>query len=263
MNCLICDSSMFYYFSKNFDMPDLANVDYFRCNQCGFCASQTHFDMSDEQWSAINNAFHSVTHYAEGNPYQRNERYFNQAQMLNLLSRFECVNGDNWLDWGCGVGAVASLLKKIYGLHLNTYDKYFTPLINEISPNRLLPRTFDLVLNTAVFEHVRDRATLDEIEQYVKADGCLAVHTLVPESVPKNPEWMYLLPVHTAFHTNKSMQILMDDWHYTCSVYNEHSKLWVMFKGDAGEIEQVAKQINSLLGWQYLKYKTGFMDYWQ
>jgi len=263
MHCLICNSPMSYFFSKQFDMKELGKVDYFRCDHCGFCASQTHFDMSDEQWSAVNNAFHSVTHYAEDNPYNRNQRYFNQAQMLHLLKRFDCVTGDQWLDWGSGVGAVSSLLQNIYGIRLDTYDKYFTPSINEISPGRLLPRTFDLVLNTAVFEHVRDRATLDEIEEYVKADGCLAVHTLVPETVPKNPEWMYLLPVHTAFHTNRSMQILMDDWSYTCSVYNEYSKLWVMFKDDTGGIERAANRINALLGWQYLKYKAGFVDYWK
>lgn len=173
------------------------------------------------------------------------------------------LNVGRWLDWGSGIGAASLLLKNYFDLELLTYDKFYTPLVNSISIDELKPRTFDLVVNTAVFEHVRNRDTLDEIESYVGDTGCFAVHTLIPETVPKDPEWMYLLPVHCAFHTNKSMGILMNDWGYKCSVYNEKSKMWVLFRDKANVIRPKVDELNKSLGWDYLHFKEGFMDYWK
>lgn len=263
MNCIICKSRMYFYFSKEFNEYNLKEVDYWKCSNCGFSASKTHFEMTDSQWSDLNNSFHQKSHYCDGNPNNRNQRYFNQALMLSLMNKNGLIESDAWLDWGCGVGSVAILLNKNFDIELLTYDKYFTPEINEIGKDRLLERAFNLVVNTAVFEHVRDRDTLDEIESYVSASGCFAIHTLVPETVPRDQEWMYLLPVHTAFHTNRSMQILMDEWGYTCSVYNEHSKMWVFFRQDVDSIQSKVSDFNRLLGWEYLHFKAGFMDYWQ
>lgn len=264
MQCMICQSRMQYFFSKQFDQFDLGKVDYWKCTACGFAASRTHLEMSEERWARLNNDFHSQTHYTEDNPYNRNQRYFNQALMLSLMRKQGLMSPqDNWLDWGCGVGAVSKLLRDYFGVHLGTFDKFFTPEVNAIAEADLRPRAFDLVLNTAVFEHVRDRATLDEIESYVAPSGAFAIHTLVPENVPQNPDWMYLLPVHCAFHTNLSMQLLMDQWGYTCSVYNEHAKLWVLFRQDADAIEPKVQALNKAMGWSYLHFKRGFMDYWK
>jgi hypothetical protein len=261
---MICQSKMAYFFSKTFDQFELGQVDYWKCPECGFAASRTHLEMSDARWAQLNNDFHSQTHYTEDNPYNRNQRYFNQALMLSLMRKQGLLAAtDTWLDWGCGVGAVARLLRDYFDVHLGTYDKYFTPEVNALSEAALRPRGHDLVLNTAVFEHVRDRATLDEIESYVAPGGALAVHTLVPEHVPQNPEWMYLLPVHCAFHTNRSMQLLMDQWGYRCSVYNEHAKLWVMFRQDPEAVLPRVAALNKAMGWRYLHDKIGFMDYWK
>jgi hypothetical protein len=263
MNCMICGTTMAPFFSKTFEGFDLGQVDYAKCPSCGFAASQTHLEMDDARWARLNNDFHAQTHFSEGNPYNRNQRYFNQALMLHLMQRQGLVPTGRWLDWGCGVGAVAKLLQDQFALTLMTYDRYFTPHLNVLPEAQLQPRAFELVLNTAVFEHVRGRQTLDEIESYVAPGGCLAVHTLVPEHVPPDPNWMYLLPVHCAFHTNRSMQILMADWGYTCSVYNEHAKLWVLFKQPVDQVQPRVEALNAALGWQYLHFKPGFMDYWK
>lgn len=255
---------MSYFFTKTFDAFALRDVDYWKCPNCGFCASKTHFDMTNEEWGSLNDAFHSESHFRENNPYNRNQRYFNQALMLYLMSKQGIIKNNNrWLDWGCGIGSVARLLNDYFDIELMTYDKYFSPQINSISEDMLLQRDFDLVVNTAVFEHVRNRNTLDEIESYVSTGGCFAIHVLVPEEIPKDPNWMYLLPVHCAFHTNRSMQILMEQWGYNCSVYNENSKLWVLFHEDINNVKAKVDTLNSSLGWEYLHFKNGFMDYWK
>lgn len=263
MRCIICDSSMNYFFTKNFNAFGLKDVDYWKCSNCGFSASKTHFDMTYEEWDSLNYAFHSESHYREDNPYNRNQRYFNQALMLSLMSKQGLIESGRWLDWGCGIGSVALLIKDYFDIELMTYDKYFTPQINSIHEKMLVDKGFQLVVNTAVFEHVRDRDTLNEIESYVSDTGCFAIHTLVPEAVPKNPNWMYLLPVHCAFHTNKSMEILMEQWKYNCSVYNEQSKMWVLFREETKEVQARVDKLNNSLGWEYLHFKNGFMDYWK
>jgi hypothetical protein len=147
-------------------------------------------------------------------------------------------------------------------LRLNNFERFVKPRLFPIEEADLKPRAYSLVVNTAVFEHVRDRATLDEIESYVEEAGCLGLHTLVRGDIPADPKWMYLLPVHCSFHTNKSMGILMKQWGYTCSVYNEHAKMWVWFKKEPSEVEEAAMALNRLLGWEYVHFKVGFVDFW-
>jgi len=262
MKCIICGSSMAYFFSKRFNLYGLGDVDYWRCEACGFTASRTHFEMSDQEWEELNIEFHNDSNQREDNPYNRNQRYFHQAQMLHLMKRHQILNPDSWLDWGCGEGKVSLQLASNFDVTMACFDKYITPLSNAVSENEMVMRGHGLVVNTAVFEHVRDRATLDEIESYVADNGCLAVHTLVRGDIPQDPDWMYLLPVHCAFHTNQSMQVLMDQWGYHCSVYNEHAKMWVMFRNSVKAIKNRVSSLNALMGWDYLHFKDGFMDYW-
>jgi 2-polyprenyl-3-methyl-5-hydroxy-6-metoxy-1,4-benzoquinol methylase len=162
---------MDYYISKSFDEFGLSDVDYLKCKDCGFCASETHFEMTDKKWSDLNDKYHSASHLRTDNPYNRNQRYFNQALMLSLAARKNIIGKGSWLDWGCGIGKVSMLLDELFGTTLKTYDKYYSPHINEIAEDELVSRSFDLVLNTAVFEHVRSRLTLDEIESYVAEGG--------------------------------------------------------------------------------------------
>jgi hypothetical protein len=262
MKCIICRDEQTYFFSKEFSVYGLATVDYWRCPTCGFVASKTHRDMSLTEWESLNSDFHHDNNAREDNPYDRNQRYFNQALMLHLMVRDKVLPSSEWLDWGSGVGDLSIQLRKYFSLKLLNFDAYIEPSINQVEPGEMNKRDYSLVTNTAVFEHVRSRDTLDEIESYVSDNGQLAVHTLVRGEIPPDPNWMYLLPVHCAFRTNRSMQILMEQWGYSCSVYNEHSKMWVMFKRPVHEIKQAVQDLNSDLGFEYLHFKKGFMDYW-
>lgn len=262
MKCIICSNDMSYYFTKHFGVYGLDGVHYWRCPVCGFVASITHFEMSDEDWAHLNVKFHNDNNAREDNPYNRNQRYFNQALMLHLMVRSGMLPSQDWLDWGSGTGRLSIQLQTMFSLKLLNFDAYIQPLIHSLSQKDLIEREYSLVVNTAVFEHVRSRDTLNEIESYVSNDGHLAVHTLVRGQIPNDAEWMYLLPIHCAFHTNRSMQMLMEQWNYTCSVYNEHSKMWVMFRTPTHEVSEKVTELNSTLGFEYLHFKNGFMDYW-
>ena len=262
MKCIICSEEMFPHFTKHFNVYSLHDVDYVRCNSCGFSASETHFRMSSTEWERLNNAFHEDNNAREDNPWNRNQRYFNQSVMLYLMAHNGIIHTDNWLDWGSGTGSLSRQLYEHFGLRLDNFDRYVEPGLFPLQQSDLVKRGYSLVTNTAVFEHVRDRKTLDEIESYVSPDGCLGIHTLVRGDIPADPGWMYLLPVHCAFHTNSSMEALMHQWGYQCSVYNEHAKMWIMFKRSARDVENEVMRLNNLLGWEYLHFKVGFMDFW-
>lgn len=262
MKCIICNSQMSFYFSKHFALYELEDVEYWVCPSCGFAASKTHFDMNDEQWADLNSSFHKTHNNRLDNPFNRFQRYFNQALMLHLMKRYDVIHEGEWLDWGCGLGNLSIQLAEHFNIHLLNYDKFVKPEINSIREEELTRRGYNLVVSTAVFEHLRSRDTFDEIESYVSDNQCLAVHTLVRGEIPKDPSWMYLLPVHCSFHTNRSMQILMDNWGYHCSVYNEQAKLWIMFKQSPDCVSEKVSKLNTALGWEYLHYSQGFMDYW-
>lgn len=262
MNCIICKHGMEFYFSKIFDIYNLGTVDYWKCSQCGFVTSKTHADMNDNDWGELNVRFHRDNNNREDNPYNRNQRYFNQASMLYFMSRYGMFPIGDWLDWGSGKGDLSDRLNTLFDLKITNFDKYIDSTLTPMNESEIHKRSYSLVANTAVFEHVRSRETLDEIESYVSQDGCFAVHTLVRGEIPKDPNWMYLLPVHCAFHTNRSMQHLMNEWGYICSVYNEHAKLWVLFRAKQRDVEAKVAELNSKLGWSYLHFRSGFMDFW-
>lgn len=263
MNCIICSSKMIYYFTKFFEEYGLGSVDYYKCDSCGFCLSKNHVEMSDDDWKVLNHDFHVKSHGSNTNPFNRNQRYFNQSLMLYLMNKHDLIEHGSWLDWGAGNGVISNHLLKYFDLELHNYDMYFSADHNKVSEDELKLRGYNLVVNSGVFEHVRSRETLDRIEGYVKEDGCLAIHTLVAEEIPRGPDWMYLLPVHCSFHTNHSMDLLMKQWGYTSSVYNESSKLWVLFKGCDKTIKEHVDAMNNSLGWEYLYCRSGFVDYWK
>lgn len=98
----------------------------------------------------------------------------------------------------------------------------------------------------------------------VDDSGVLIVHTVVCENIPKDPNWFYLdTPVHTAFHTNKSMQILMDQWGYNSSIYSPKSKAWVLLKDDVKNFDETLTLINSELQNDWFFWKKGFLDFWK
>lgn len=270
-NCFICDSETQYFFSKQYNDFGLDSVNYFRCPNCGFVFSKTHAEMSDSKWEQVNIEFHKTledfdsgargdeTYLALNYP-----PYLQQAVMLNTLARNDMINLESCLDWGSGYGRLSRVLDKYFNIRINNFDKYMVPQENFLSASDMAGKRFATVINSAVFEHVTHRRFLDEINSYVDEGGCLVFHTVVCEKVPQDPDWFYLTPpVHCAFHTNKSMEILMEQWGYECSIYCPTSKMWVLYKKKPAHIESLVRTINDEFQHDYLYFKMGFMDYWK
>lgn len=174
------------------------------------------------------------------------------------------------LDYAGGIGSLARILKHYYNIHLPIFEKYMDSLFEDNVVSYIKEqdlKQYNIVFNSAMFEHITKREHLEHINSLVKDDGMLFIHTLVRQNIPKNPKWFYICPVHCAFHTNDSMQILMNQWGYTQSIYSPISKSWVWFKKDNhnvknGTLPQFVDKINHELQMKYLYFKEGFVDYW-
>lgn len=272
--CLICKSDTHYYFSKQYStfpgspFKTMLKVDYYKCEHCGFVASETHRKMSETEWAQLNSSWHH--HFANNSEASPTNQppYADQALALMLLSKNNIININDALDYAAGYGTMAKVLKKYFGKDIFVYDKYVQDKkadLRYIDESEL--RKYKLVINSAMFEHVLEREHLDYVNNLVDVDGVLMLHTLVCENVPADPNWFYITPmVHTAFHTNKSMDILMRQWGYVASVYSPQAKCWFLFKNDSPilkDLENTIDSINSELQTKYFYYKNGFMDYWK
>ena len=84
---------------------------------------------------------------------------------------------------------------------------------------------------------------------------------MVREAVPRDPNWFYLLPVHCAFFTNTSMQILFEKWGFSSSLYAIDARMWFWFRSEA-EGTAIALRRAGLLHDEGYRFKHGFVDYW-
>ena len=268
--CIICKGETVYFFTKNHQQEFknlLPKSEFHECTNCGFVISQTIRDMPEENWNKLNVDFH---HLLESGDFKENINqppYLEQSTMLNVLIRSDLIS-DKMLDYAGGYGTLSKIMYKYNNITIPVFDPYVidnNSSVTYLNQSDLDDKKFDVVINSALFEHIRSIGDLDKIDDLVSNDGTLIIHTVVCEKIPNNPDWFYVTPpVHSALHTNKSMNILMERWGYKSSIYCPSSKFWVLFKNKLtkNQIEKINK-INSLIQTKYLHYKDGFMDYWK
>ena len=235
MNCLVCDTKLESFFNE-----------YEKCPSCGFVAKRDVYEMSDKEWSKLNHDYHSgyqQTGYNPDDP-RWHQRLEHQAKAIYSMYLLGLIPQGLWLDYGAGDASLGNTLSKFDTPKLLAYDKYMEHTNHYLQDSNLIPGSFSLVTNTSVFEHVRDRETLDSIVNLVHNLGVFALHVDVREEVPSDPNWHYYIPVHCSFYTNKCMQILFDTWGFNSSFYDVQGRMWFWFKRDT-------------------PFKKGFMDYWK
>jgi hypothetical protein len=272
MNCIVCGGVGRAYFNKAYTEPpfdeymrSIGPVQYERCDACGFVFSRTHRELDLRTWQTLNERFHCHIHSLPPGTHGNQPPYAEQAMMLRLLSSNGLIDGSDMLDYAAGFGTLSRLLQRYFGMDLPLHDPY----VKSAGAGRYVGsedlRQYGTVVNSAMFEHVRDRDDLDRVHALVRpVDGCMVVHTVVCERVPADPDWFYLrAPVHTAFHTNRSMQLLMDQWGYAGSFYCVPAKCWVLLQVLPDDIDDKVRALNDELQANWFHFKRGFVDYWK
>lgn len=265
MKCPICQSAMEFSFQKRFEVFDLGNVDYEACDGCGFTLSRTHASMPEDEWRDLNERYHRGYQGMAHNPDDPRwiDRLRVQAYVIRDLAELGLLDRQApWLDYACGDGKLADLARKD-GLELAKFEPYMSGDQGYLPSSALVAKHFGFVLSTSVIEHLRTRDELDRINALVSDDGVLGLHTVVCERIPRDPGWFYLLPVHCAFHTNRSMEALFRQWGYTTSLYNVEARLWLWFRSRPSEVELRSSIANLRPAGPHYVFKQGFVDYWK
>ncbi len=263
MNCLICDEKMSFFFFKAFENHLLKEVEYHKCCNCGFVYSKTHAMLNEQEWQELNSshADYQGTEYNWHDP-RWLERLQAQAKILKDCCDLNLLPIDGkWLDYACGDGKLSDLLRGQQ--ELLKYDKFMSKSDGYLNDEEINSQQFDFVITTSVFEHFTKRKDFDFVHSLVADDGVMGLHTLVREDVPNDPEWFYLSPTHCAFHTNKSMSLLLEQWGYVESIYNVEARLWLFFKLNSKNVEQIVEMANTRIDKPTYIYKKGFVDYWK
>jgi hypothetical protein len=265
MRCEICGGSTAFYFSKTFNEFNLGEVDYWRCDACGFVFSRTHLEMSREAWNDLNVLCHETYQGQDANALDPRwkARVAAQALALSELAAAGLLDPQGrWVDFGCGDGGLSGVCSDPYGLNLLKYDAYMAAGGDYLAAEDMKPGAFDFVISTSVFEHLTRREQWDGIEALVSPAGALGVHTLVAEHVPKDRSWFYLQAPHCAFFSNDAMSRLFQDWGYRCSIYNVAASLWIWFRSDPRAVEEKVARLNATASSPFL-FREGFLDYWK
>jgi len=274
MSCIICGSTTNYYFSKQYKekpidnfMENVGTVHYNKCSNCGFVISRTHQELEKEVFLKLNYDFHSYLERESSSLGINQPPYLEQAMMIFLLIKSKIIASNNMLDYAGGHGSLSNIMKRLFNINLPIYDPYINTVnnnVNYLKKEKL--SKYDIVINSAMFEHILFRSDLDELNALVSENGKLVIHTRISENIPDDPGWFYLKPpVHTAFHTNRSMSILMEQWGYKSSIYCLPARSWILIREDISEYESKLIQLNNTLNansnWFYCT--NGFVDFWK
>lgn len=257
MACFVCAGQPQPHFVKTFDAWGLGAVSYDRCPDCGTGYARTLLEMAEGAWVDLCQRYHRSCHGGGANlhdPRAESRRRAQADHLRDLVGVGLLPAQGLWLDYGCGEGQLADLIAAWHG-RVDRYDP-FVMAPGHLAANELVAGRYDVVVSTAVAEHVRSRGELDAMVASLAENGVLALHTLVRGDFPADPDWFYLLPVHTVFFTNVAMGILLNQWGFRSSYYDPGSRLWTCFRNhDEAALRRILPEADGLAA-------AGFAAYW-
>ena len=273
MKCFVCGGEMTPYFTKKIAVQYLDGLDTFeyeRCGHCGLVVSKTLYEMSSDDWAKFNCAAHKdlfdgVIDRDALDPKWRLRLELQSKMFVELLRAGVFEYDWRTIDYGAGDGLIAdeinSTLKTPW---LKKFDAYMEPRDeNYLTPTEVIAGGFDFLMSSSVFEHLLgNRGDVDKVIGLVKPNGVMALHTLICEEVPCDPDWHYLLsiPVHCTFWTNKAMSIVFEQFGFKHCSYNVEAQMWLFFRNDEAWARLVECK-DRLSGTWVLADK--FVDYWK
>lgn len=254
MKCFVCGGEMRPFMEKNFGMKNLGACKYVRCEDCGLVIAKTLYEMPRSRWEELNRECHAAYQNTDSLDIDPNwlARLKTQADVLNELINLGVIDKSaRAVDYGAGDGKLSDMCKP----WLKKFDAYMArPNENYLSVEELTPASFDFVITCSVFEHLLGASDVEKIFALLKSDGIAALHTLICEEVPRDPNWFYLQPVHCTFWTNAAMKKIFAQYNFKACAYHVEARLWLMFK----DAEKISLLKNS--AWIIAE---DFVDYWK
>ena len=270
MNCFICHTKMEDYFTKRYG----ERTHYFiKCPECGLVVNQTVYGMKGEEWEIENN-YHKKSQgkVDSNNPIWSNriERLKPQAELIAKLYEKGIFSPDSKaVDYGGGDGLFSEMVDQALYVSDNfrptvgIYEKYLRipGKVGYYDDSEMTPRSFDVVISSAVLEHMIGMEDIDTYFKLVNESGTVVIHTLICEEVPKDPDWFYIRkPVHCTLWTNEAMRRIYSLYSFKGCAYHLPSKIWLFFK-DKEMYKNLIRKHEEIPGeWTF---SDEFVDYWK
>ena len=210
--CILCNSSSVFQLTFTKTYKKLGQRSYLRCRECDLIFVPEEFHLSPDDEEARYRLHHNSL---------SNEGYVKMFREKITLIREYCPGVGSVIDYGCGHEPVLTELLEREKYHCDKYDLYFHPGFPE--------RSYDLVISTEVFEHLRDvRYELTRIFSLINPGGFLAVMTSFHDSTGQFEDWWYHSdPTHICFFSKRTFDWISEQFGFEI-IYTNRSNFIIL-----------------------------------
>jgi 2-polyprenyl-3-methyl-5-hydroxy-6-metoxy-1,4-benzoquinol methylase len=199
MNCKICNSTVIPFYKGK--ILNKYEVNYFRCNSCGFIQTE------NPHW--LNEAYSEAIADLDIGLLDRNIVFSELVEKLILIFY---PGSKYYLDYGGGYGLFVRRMRD-KGFSFYRYDIYCQNIFAKYFDVKDAPvKKFDIITAFEVFEHLNE--PLAEVAKMFELGDSLFFSTLLAPETPKAfDEWWYRAPLsgqHIAFYTLESLKIVAE-----------------------------------------------------
>ena len=199
VRCPLCHGSTLTHYHQDKKRP------YLQCQTCLLISVPKAYYLSAADEKAVYD-LHDNDCADEG--YRR----FLSRSLTPVLNRVP--SSAHGLDFGCGAGAVLSLMAKELGVQITNYDLYY------FNDPQCLNKQYDFITLTEVIEHVSDaHALLRQLDQLLVAGGILAVMTKRALDLAAFMRWHYKNdPTHINFYSETTFQWIATEFQWQLDI---------------------------------------------
>lgn len=215
MECKVCKSNAEFVFGT--EIMQKYDVDYFKCNNCGFLFTEKPFWLEEAYEYSINVSDTGIL--------RRNIR-LSKITLLIICTLFD--QHKKFLDYAGGFGVFTRLMRD-KGLDYYWLDKY-TPNLFSKGFEYKSGYPVELLSAFEAFEHYEN--PVNQIEEMLEiSTNIFFSTTLLPKSVPDPNEWHYFgrsHGQHIAFYEAKTFEYIAQK--YNLNYYNNSQNLHLLTK---------------------------------
>ena len=215
MYCNVCAHSSNFF--ENAQVLNKYNVQYFRCEHCGFIQTEKPYWLDEAYSDAITKSDLGLI-----------SRNIALARISKIIIMTLFNSNAKFMDYGGGYGIFVRMMRDS-GFNFYHSDKFCDNLFSLGFNAELEGRNqYELITAFEVFEHLVNPC--DEIEHMLRFSKNILFSTLlVPRNSPKPHEWWYYgieHGQHIAFYTPKSLKEIADKFHL--NVYSNGNSLHLL-----------------------------------
>lgn len=244
MKCKVCSSDSNFLFSAQ--ILQKHEIQYFRCDVCGFIQTEQPYWLDEAYRDAIASL---DTGYVSRNLLYRDI-------VASILKKKKFISTGKFLDYGGGYGLFVRLMRD-KGFDFYRQDTYCKNLFAQYFDVEKT-ESYELVTAFEVFEHLEN--PLSEIEKILQyANSVLFSTELQPDIEIKSiNDWWYFVPEtgqHISFYTRKSLQCLAEKFNLNLYTNNRdlhlltNKKLPANFLINTGRVHKFVNRVVNKLFW--------------